>query len=72
MPPSVERSRSRGSALKSLRASSAYKAKSLKRIGLMGFGSRPANVLLFLSALEQLPSPSRVMLACGRQYWGGE
>jgi alanine-glyoxylate transaminase/serine-glyoxylate transaminase/serine-pyruvate transaminase len=24
------------------------------RIGLMGYGSRPANVLLFLSALEQL------------------
>jgi alanine-glyoxylate transaminase/serine-glyoxylate transaminase/serine-pyruvate transaminase len=31
----------------------AYKGK-VWRIGLMGFGSRPANVLLFLSALEQL------------------
>ena len=31
----------------------AYKGK-VWRIGLMGYGSRPANVLLFLSALEQL------------------
>jgi alanine-glyoxylate transaminase/serine-glyoxylate transaminase/serine-pyruvate transaminase len=31
----------------------AFKGK-VWRIGLMGFGSRPANVLLFLSALEQL------------------
>ncbi len=31
----------------------AYKGK-VWRIGLMGFGSRPANVLLFLAALEQL------------------
>jgi len=31
----------------------AYKGK-VWRIGLMGFGSRPGNVLLFLSALEQL------------------
>lgn len=30
-----------------------YKGK-VWRIGLMGYGSRPANVLLFLSALEQL------------------
>jgi len=30
-----------------------YKGK-VWRIGLMGFGSRPANVLLFLSAIEQL------------------
>jgi alanine-glyoxylate transaminase/serine-glyoxylate transaminase/serine-pyruvate transaminase len=33
----------------------AYKGK-VWRIGLMGFGSRPGNVLLFLSALEQLLS----------------
>jgi alanine-glyoxylate transaminase/serine-glyoxylate transaminase/serine-pyruvate transaminase len=31
----------------------AYKGK-VWRIGLMGYGSRPANVLLFLAALEQL------------------
>jgi alanine-glyoxylate transaminase / serine-glyoxylate transaminase / serine-pyruvate transaminase len=31
----------------------AYKGK-VWRVGLMGYGSRPANVLLFLSALEQL------------------
>ncbi|HTN74895.1 MAG TPA: aminotransferase class V-fold PLP-dependent enzyme, partial [Pirellulaceae bacterium] len=31
----------------------AFKGK-VWRIGLMGYGSRPANVLLFLSALEQL------------------
>lgn len=31
----------------------AYKGK-VWRIGLMGYGSRPANVLLFLSALEQM------------------
>jgi alanine-glyoxylate transaminase / serine-glyoxylate transaminase / serine-pyruvate transaminase len=31
----------------------AYKGKAW-RIGLMGYGSRPANVLLFLAALEQL------------------
>jgi alanine-glyoxylate transaminase/serine-glyoxylate transaminase/serine-pyruvate transaminase len=31
----------------------AYKGK-VWRIGLMGYASRPANVLLFLSALEQL------------------
>lgn len=33
----------------------AYKGK-VWRIGLMGYGSRPANVLLFLAALEQLLS----------------
>jgi alanine-glyoxylate transaminase/serine-glyoxylate transaminase/serine-pyruvate transaminase len=31
----------------------AYRGK-VWRIGLMGYGSRPANVLLFLAALEQL------------------
>jgi alanine-glyoxylate transaminase/serine-glyoxylate transaminase/serine-pyruvate transaminase len=31
----------------------AFKGK-VWRIGLMGYGARPANVLLFLSALEQL------------------
>src|SRR5438105_3802033 len=36
----------------------AYKGK-VWRIGLMGFGSRQANVLLFLSALEQLLAEQR-------------
>ena len=31
----------------------AFKGK-VWRIGLMGYGSRPSNVLLFLAALEQL------------------
>jgi alanine-glyoxylate transaminase/serine-glyoxylate transaminase/serine-pyruvate transaminase len=31
----------------------AFKGK-VWRVGLMGYGARPANVLLFLSALEQL------------------
>ena len=36
----------------------AFKGK-VWRIGLMGYGSRPANVLLFLSALEQLLAEQR-------------
>ncbi len=42
----------------------AYKGK-VWRIGLMGFGSRPANVLLFLSALEQLLAEQKYKFAAG-------
>lgn len=42
----------------------AYKGK-VWRIGLMGFGSRPANVLLFLSALEQLLTEQKYQFAAG-------
>lgn len=42
----------------------AYKGK-VWRIGLMGFGSRPVNVLLFLSALEQLLSEQNYQFAAG-------
>jgi alanine-glyoxylate transaminase/serine-glyoxylate transaminase/serine-pyruvate transaminase len=52
----------------------AYKGK-VWRIGLMGYGSRPANVLLFLSALEQLLTeqafkftPGASIAAANRQY----
>lgn len=53
----------------------AYKGK-VWRIGLMGYGSRPANVLLFLSALEQLLTeqgfkftPGASIAAANRQYF---
>ena len=42
----------------------AYKGK-VWRIGLMGFGSRPANVLLFLSALEQLLAEQKYKFTAG-------
>jgi alanine-glyoxylate transaminase/serine-glyoxylate transaminase/serine-pyruvate transaminase len=42
----------------------AYKGK-VWRIGLMGYGSRPANVLLFLSALEQLLGEQGFRFSCG-------
>ena len=42
----------------------AFKGK-VWRIGLMGYGSRPANVLLFLSALEQLLIEQRLPIAPG-------
>ncbi len=42
----------------------AYKGK-VWRIGLMGFGSRPANVLLFLSALEQLLAEQKYQFTAG-------
>ena len=35
------------------------------RIGLMGYGARPANVLLFLSALEQLLAEQRYTFTAG-------
>jgi alanine-glyoxylate transaminase/serine-glyoxylate transaminase/serine-pyruvate transaminase len=42
----------------------AFKGK-VWRIGLMGYGSRPANVLLFLSALEQLLAQQSVAFSRG-------
>jgi alanine-glyoxylate transaminase/serine-glyoxylate transaminase/serine-pyruvate transaminase len=52
----------------------AYKGK-VWRIGLMGYGSRPANVLLFLAALEQLLAeqgfkftPGSSIAAANRKY----
>lgn len=42
----------------------AYKGK-VWRIGLMGYGSRPANVLLFLAALEQLLAEQKYAFAPG-------
>jgi alanine-glyoxylate transaminase/serine-glyoxylate transaminase/serine-pyruvate transaminase len=52
----------------------AYKGK-VWRIGLMGYGSRPANVLLFLAALEQLLTeqglkftPGASIAAANREY----
>src|SRR6185437_15337585 len=42
----------------------AYKGK-VWRIGLMGYGSRPANVLLFLSALEQLLAEQKYKFTAG-------
>jgi alanine-glyoxylate transaminase/serine-glyoxylate transaminase/serine-pyruvate transaminase len=52
----------------------AYKGK-VWRIGLMGYGSRPANVLLFLAALEQLLAeqgfkftPGSSIAAANRRY----
>ena len=35
------------------------------RIGLMGYGSRPANVLLFLAALEQLLAEQKYQFPAG-------
>jgi len=54
----------------------AYKGK-VWRIGLMGFGSRPANVLLFLSALEQLLAEQKykfthgASVAAANESYGG-
>jgi alanine-glyoxylate transaminase/serine-glyoxylate transaminase/serine-pyruvate transaminase len=42
----------------------AYKGK-VWRIGLMGYGCRPANVLLFLSALEQLLAEQKYKFQAG-------
>jgi alanine-glyoxylate transaminase/serine-glyoxylate transaminase/serine-pyruvate transaminase len=42
----------------------AFKGK-VWRVGLMGYGSRPANVLLFLSALEQLLAQQHYRFAAG-------
>jgi alanine-glyoxylate transaminase/serine-glyoxylate transaminase/serine-pyruvate transaminase len=42
----------------------AFKGK-VWRIGLMGYGSRPANVLLFLSALEQLLAEQNYKFSSG-------
>ena len=42
----------------------AFKGK-VWRIGLMGYGSRPANVLLFLAALEQLLAEQRYAFTAG-------
>jgi alanine-glyoxylate transaminase / serine-glyoxylate transaminase / serine-pyruvate transaminase len=42
----------------------AFKGK-VWRIGLMGYGSRPANVLLFLSALEQLLAEQKYKFPAG-------
>ncbi|MFM8250414.1 MAG: pyridoxal-phosphate-dependent aminotransferase family protein [Planctomycetota bacterium] len=56
----------------------AYKGK-VWRVGLMGYGSRPTNVLLFLSALEQLLSeqgyaftPGASVAAANASYLRGE
>ena len=55
---------STASASKSAAGSGAFKGK-VWRIGLMGYGSRPANVLLFLSALEQLLAEQRCKFTAG-------
>ena len=53
----------------------AFKGK-VWRVGLMGYGSRPGNVLLFLSALEQLLSeqqyrfPAGASIAAANQVYG--
>jgi alanine-glyoxylate transaminase/serine-glyoxylate transaminase/serine-pyruvate transaminase len=55
----------------------AFKGK-VWRIGLMGYGSRPANVLLFLSAVEQLLSEKGhkfdrgASIAAANRIYGGE